>query len=151
VGGLPALQEALAAEPDQPATDALLDVYNDLAAAVRGREGESLAELNDRLCGIFEEFRLDQVEPGVVGILPVLKPDVLDRYADLTPLALDDEGAKLARYLPPSSPTIVFTRAPQAPGKPVDLSEEDQTPWCMGPFATGPLVLARLQRFELRL
>jgi hypothetical protein len=44
----------LASEPDQPTTAALLDVYNNLAAAVRGHDGESLADLNDRLRSVFQ-------------------------------------------------------------------------------------------------
>lgn len=50
----------MAAEPDQPPVDSMLDVYNDLVRAVRGGEGDEVRDLNDRLRGVFEEFGLDK-------------------------------------------------------------------------------------------
>lgn len=63
--------EALRREPaaqDDP-VDAALDLYDDLRRNVRGGDG-SLADLNERLRAEFEEFRLDRVDEGVVGVLP---------------------------------------------------------------------------------
>lgn len=53
----------------------MLDVYNAIAHAVRAGASEGgVAELNERLRAVFEEFRLDRVDAGVVGVLPVLRP-----------------------------------------------------------------------------
>ena len=39
-----------------------------------------VAELNERLRAVFEEFRLDRVYAGIVGVLPVLRRDFIERY-----------------------------------------------------------------------
>ena len=74
------LEAALAAEPEQPNTDALLDAWNDLARAVRG-DGGSLGDLNERLRAKFEEFRLDRMDYGTVGVLPMLHREAVDPAA----------------------------------------------------------------------
>jgi hypothetical protein len=72
---------------EQPADDAMLDAYNELAASVRGAEGggDSLEEVNRRLKAQFEEFRLDQHDGDSVLVMPVLRkmpaPDVGNLYA----------------------------------------------------------------------
>lgn len=74
-------------EMKQPTDDAMLDAYNSLAAAVRGGEdaGDEVQEINERLKGQFEEFRLDQQDAENVSVLPVLRkqpaPDVAALYA----------------------------------------------------------------------
>jgi DNA invertase Pin-like site-specific DNA recombinase len=74
---------ALAALEDEPTpTDAALDLYNELAAAIRSG-GDSLGELNERLRGKFEEFRLDQVDDETVGVQPVLRVREMDADAAL--------------------------------------------------------------------
>jgi site-specific DNA recombinase len=107
-----ALQEQLAIEPTRPPVDAMLDIYNDLARAVRGGAGESLAELNDRLRAIFEEFRLDCVDTGVVGVLPVLRADVIARYQNVAPMMADYDGAIPTPSLPDSSPIVLWATDP---------------------------------------
>ena len=37
---------------------------------------------HDRLRRTLHEFRLDEVAAGTVGVLAVVRPDMLDRYAD---------------------------------------------------------------------
>jgi hypothetical protein len=39
-------------------------------------------DLHDRLRAVFEEFRLDRVDTGVVGVLPILRRDFIDRYRE---------------------------------------------------------------------
>jgi DNA invertase Pin-like site-specific DNA recombinase len=63
--------DALENEPTP--TDAALDLYSELANAVRSG-GRSIRELNERLREQFEEFRLDQPDPDSVSVQPVLKP-----------------------------------------------------------------------------
>ena len=58
----------------------MLDVYNQLAAAVRSHDNDSVADLNERLRTVFKEVRIDTVDKNTVGLLPVLRDDVLDRY-----------------------------------------------------------------------
>ena len=68
------LQATLDAEPEPPSIDALLDFYNALASAIRGGDGQaSMAELNQRLRASFEEFRLDTMPDGTIGVLPFLR------------------------------------------------------------------------------
>jgi DNA invertase Pin-like site-specific DNA recombinase len=110
------LQEALAAEPIEPPTDSMLDVYNDLARAVRGSGDGTVAELNDRLRAVFAEFRMDEVEPGVIGVLPVLRPELVDRYADRLPLLVGPNGDKAGDLLPPTSPAAIFASEPSDSG-----------------------------------
>lgn len=115
-----ALQEQLAAEPKQPPADALLDVYNGLAASVRG-DG-SVAEVNERLRASFREFRMKWVEPGVVGILPVLQSEVVARYTDVTPTAFGPDG-ETAMDLPTGSPIALFAEPPVKPVE-IDFASE---------------------------
>ncbi|HVS29575.1 MAG TPA: hypothetical protein VHE14_08475 [Solirubrobacteraceae bacterium] len=85
-----------------------LDVYNALARAIRGNGSGGIGELNDRLRSVFEQFRLGEVEKGVVGVLPVLRSDVIERYADSPPVMLGPDGTKPANQLPDANPLVLF-------------------------------------------
>jgi hypothetical protein len=120
------LREALAAEPDDPPTDAMLDIYNTMARAVRGGgKDESIADLNDRLRAVFEEFRLERVDAGVVGVLPILRRDFIDRYRE------SGRGSVMADYeqvlrttnLPETSPAVLWATEPP-PVKPLRVPSE---------------------------
>ncbi|MGH2780070.1 MAG: zinc ribbon domain-containing protein [Thermoleophilaceae bacterium] len=120
------LQQTLAAEPQEPPTDAMLDVYNAIASAVRGGDSQGgVAELNERLRAVFEEFRLDRVDADVVGVLPVLRPDVIERYraSDSAPVMADYEDAIPTTNLPDSSPTVLWATEPP-PAKPLAVPSE---------------------------
>lgn len=98
----------------------MLDVYNAIAHAVRAGASEGgVAELNERLRAVFEEFRLDRVDAGVVGVLPVLRRDFIARYRDngMAPVMTDYEDAIPTPNLPDSSPTVLWatTRHPVKP------------------------------------
>ena len=49
----------------------MLDAFSALRDPLRG--GGDVSELNERLRAKFAEFRLDQVEDGVVSVVPVLR------------------------------------------------------------------------------
>jgi DNA invertase Pin-like site-specific DNA recombinase len=120
------LREALAAEPDEPPTDAMLDIYNAMARAVRGGgTDESVADLNDRLRAVFEEFRLDRVDTGVVGVLPILRRDFIDRYRESGrgSVMADYEDAIPTTNLPEASPTVLWATEPP-PVKPLRVPSE---------------------------
>jgi hypothetical protein len=118
------LQQTLATEPEEPPTDAMLDVYNAIANAVRGGDSQAgVAELNERLRAVFEEFRLDRVDAGVVGVLPVLRRDFIERYRDTAPVMADYEDAIPTDNLPDSSPTVLWATEPP-PVKPLAVPSE---------------------------
>ena len=87
----------------------MLDVYNQLAAAVRSHDNDSVADLNERLRTVFKEVRIDTVDKNTVGLLPVLRDDVLDRYGDLVPVMADEAGATPSLVVPPTSPAVLWT------------------------------------------
>jgi DNA invertase Pin-like site-specific DNA recombinase len=64
--------------------DTALDTYNELRDALRGAGGRGLGELNERLREEFEEFRLDTMDNGVIGVLPVLRKREFDWFASYT-------------------------------------------------------------------
>jgi hypothetical protein len=103
------LQTQLAAEPADPSVDAMLDVYNQLAAAVRSHDNDSVADLNERLRTVFKEVRIDIVDENTVGLLPVLRDDVLDRYENLIPVMADETGATPSLAVTPTSPVVLWT------------------------------------------
>lgn len=103
------LQTQLAAEPADPSVDAMLDVYNQLAAAVRSHDNDSVADLNERLRTVFKEVRIDTVDENTVGLLPVLRDDVLDRYENLIPVMADETGVTPSFAVPPTSPAVLWT------------------------------------------
>ena len=119
------LRQALA-DSDEPPTDAMLDVYNVMARAVRGGgKDESVADLNDRLRAVFEEFRLDRVDVGVVGVLPILRRDFIDRYRESGrgSVMADYEHAIPTNNLPDASPTVLWATEPP-PVKPLRVPAE---------------------------
>jgi hypothetical protein len=82
---------------------------NNLAAAVRGGEGEGIRDLNDRLGGVFQEFGLDEVATGVIGIIPILRDDVIERYGDSIPVMVGPDGMKPPpSQVPDDVPLILF-------------------------------------------
>jgi hypothetical protein len=87
----------------------MLDVYNQLAAAVRSHDNDSVADLNERLRTVFKEVRIDAVDKNTVGLLPILRDDVLDRYRDLVPVMADETGARPSLAVPPTSPAVLWT------------------------------------------
>ena len=111
-----ALQAALATQREEPPTDAMLDVYNAIAQAVRGAGGDeqAVSELNERLRAVFDEFRVDQVDTGVVGVLPVLRSDFIEQYRDTgsATVMTDYENAIPTSNLPESSPAVLWATDP---------------------------------------
>ena len=71
-----ACRQQLAALDDQPHNVAL-DTVNAVKKALSEEGGTR--KLNERLRATFQEFRIDQIEDGTIGILPVLQPQVIDR------------------------------------------------------------------------
>ncbi len=71
------LEVEVKAEPVESDTDAMLDFWNDLRDDLH-HGGKSLGDLNERLRAKFEEFRIDQMEDGVIGVQPVLKARPFD-------------------------------------------------------------------------
>src|SRR5919108_3171879 len=86
---LTAAEQALEEVPTDAPVDAMLDFYNELSAAVRGRlsGADTLARVNDALRDIFQAFVLDP-PPHPLGegtfIVPILPPagDTLDEVAE---------------------------------------------------------------------
>ena len=71
---LQAARDALAAVPDAAPADEMLDFYNGLSAAVRGRldeAGDAMKRVHEALSDIFTAFVLDTVDEGVT-IVPLL-------------------------------------------------------------------------------
>ncbi len=109
------LQEALAAIPAEPPTDAMLDVFNGLARAVQaGDHSDNLADLNERLRAVFSEFRLDAIDEDVAGVMPVLREDAIARHwaSGATPAMFDNDGAMPIDTLPECIPAIVWATTP---------------------------------------
>jgi hypothetical protein len=93
----------------------MLDIYNVMARAVRGGgKDESVADLNDRLRAVFGEFRLDRVDVGVVGVLPILRRDFIDRYRESGrgSVMADYEDAIPTSNLTDASPTVLWATEP---------------------------------------
>jgi DNA invertase Pin-like site-specific DNA recombinase len=73
-----AAEGALVRVPDQAPDDEILDLHAALADIVRGGDA---ADLNDRLRQVFDRFEVDTMPDGTVVALPVLREDVVERYA----------------------------------------------------------------------
>jgi hypothetical protein len=88
----------------------MLDTYTSIARAVRqGDADDSVAQLNDRLRAVFEEFRIDHVDTEVVGVLPVLRGDLIARYreAGSAPVMTDYQDAIPTANLSDSRPAVL--------------------------------------------
>jgi hypothetical protein len=83
-----------------------------------------VADLNARLHSVFEEFWLDTLHDGALGILPVLRADVTERYAEDMdyPLARGPAGAKPVD-LPERSPVAIFTNGSRPPVLPIEVDK----------------------------
>jgi len=105
--------QAALRELDEPATDAMLDIYSKLRESIRGAaddNSDGLGTLNDRLRTIFKEFRLDKVDQDVVGILPILRPDVTERYgSDRTTMLSGEHAIQSEQSAPADMPVALFT------------------------------------------
>ncbi len=78
-------RRAAVKEVEGPSDDSLLAACNELSRAMRGEgEGDSLADLNARLRDHFEEFRLDSLDDGTVGVMPVLRSVAVPSGSDVT-------------------------------------------------------------------
>jgi hypothetical protein len=75
---LDAAFSALKDVPTDAPADAMLDFYNELSAAVRGRldGANTIARVNDALRDVFQIFYLDSRDERVL-IIPVLRSDVI--------------------------------------------------------------------------
>jgi hypothetical protein len=106
--------------PAGPPTDEVLDLHSKLASIVRGGDA---ADLNDRLRLVFDRFEIETLPDGKVLVLPFLREDLVDRYADpdgyLRVLTSQGESYPSMQRMPPSAgPLIVLdelaTTAPSA-------------------------------------
>lgn len=113
-----ATQHAAITALDEPATDAMLDIYSRLRDSIRGAADDrsnGFGTLNDRLCAIFKEFRLDQVDRYVVGILPVLRADVVERYGSQhTTMVGDDQVVTDDEATSVAAPVALFASGENA-------------------------------------
>jgi site-specific DNA recombinase len=116
---LEATQRALDEVPDQAPADAMLDFYNELSAAVRGRlaGANTIGRVNGALRDIFDAFILEP-PPHVLGdegifVIPVLRKDGyefdqwLERIGDLGDCIGEDEPT-------PITPPLRTLQAPSA-------------------------------------
>jgi len=116
-----AAQDALAAVPHDAEADAMLDFYNALGAAVRGRmEGaDSLAKVNRALRDLFRMFVLSSTAEGV-AILPVLGDEAVIRARQAAGHAvypeLEDVATGEERIVPPLRPIHPAENAANAHG-----------------------------------
>jgi DNA invertase Pin-like site-specific DNA recombinase len=100
-GSVKAVEQRAAATPAGPPTDETLDLYSELARVVREGDAE---DLNDRLRLVFSAFLIETVDGGVL-VMPILRDDVVERYADPSGtlrLITDDEVAFVRA--PPDTP-----------------------------------------------
>jgi site-specific DNA recombinase len=119
------VEEAIAAHHtaitalDEPATDAMLDIYSRLRDSIRGATDDNanggFGTLNERLRAIFSEFRLDQVDDDAVGILPVLRTDVVERYgSERTTMIGDDRAVTDDEPTSSAAPVALFATGANA-------------------------------------
>jgi hypothetical protein len=103
---LAAAEDALEAIPNEAPVDAMLDFYNELTAAIRGRmEGaDTLARINDALRDLFECFYLD-TRPEGIFILPVLSKGRIEGPQTVASYAAEGEEI---------TPPLQALRAPSA-------------------------------------
>lgn len=106
---------ALAAVPDGPPTDEILDVYTELARILRDGDASTL---NERLALVFSHVEMDTMPDRTIALLPVFRNDLIERFADPSGVlrvitaagmtALDGSGA-------PPSAGLVLVGADQNP------------------------------------
>ena len=72
-------EDELSRIPDSPPTDEVLDLHSALARIVRGGDA---TDLNDRLRLVFDRFEIDTLPDGKILVLPWLREDLVERYAD---------------------------------------------------------------------
>jgi site-specific DNA recombinase len=132
-------------ELNEPATDAMLDVYSKLRDTVQGAArdpSDGLGTLNDRLRTIFQEFRLEKVDEDVVGILPILRPDVIERFgAERTTMISGDVEVTARQATSPAAPVALFAAGDDAVRPPAKalrapLSKADRGSY--GPLSVLP-------------
>jgi hypothetical protein len=78
-GSVRQAEDALTRMPEAPPTDEVLDLHAALASIVRGGDA---SDLNDRLRLVFDRFEVDTLPDGKVLVLPFLRDDLVDRFAD---------------------------------------------------------------------
>jgi hypothetical protein len=69
-------EERFDATSAQTPTDAMLDAFNAIKAAL----DEGPAPINERLRRVFKEFRLARLDDGAISVLPVLAPDAIEQH-----------------------------------------------------------------------
>ncbi len=77
------VERQLATVGDDIPTDAMLDVYSSLRAALE----DDKAPLNERLLRLFKEVRI-AVKDEAIGVLPILREDVIQLHGDAEQLRL---------------------------------------------------------------
>jgi DNA invertase Pin-like site-specific DNA recombinase len=103
-----ATDAALAAAAEEAPIDAMLDVFNVLAQAVRVGS-DDVVRLNERLRATFSEFRLDCVGADAVGVMPVLHEHVVERCREHVQIATGHSGALAIDDLVPATvPVVIF-------------------------------------------
>lgn len=109
---------AMLNELDQPTTNAMLDVYSKLRDSIRGTandEADGLGALNDRLRAVFKEFRLEKVDKEVVGTLPVLRVDAIERFGSEQTTMLGGDMTVISEHpTSPATPVALFATGQDA-------------------------------------
>ena len=113
-GSIRPIEERLAQVPTEPPTDEILDVHSELARIVRGGQPGDLRDLNERLRLIFSHVEMDTMEDGTVAVLPILRDDVVERFADPSGAlqVITAQGTSLmapTEDLPPSAGLLLVT------------------------------------------
>jgi site-specific DNA recombinase len=106
-------EDALVRAPTTPPTDEVLDLHSRLANIVRGGDA---VDLNDRLRLVFDRFEIDTLPDGKVLVLPYLREDLVDRFADpggyLRVISSRGISHAVSDAPPSAGPLIVLETAP---------------------------------------
>jgi site-specific DNA recombinase len=115
---LRAAQSALEAVPTEAPTDAMLDFYNELSQAVRGRlaGADTVARVNEALRDLFDEFR---IYPPSTNLFPgggiTIQPILREREPGPTDLVqVTEERTTWWRPTKPAEPPLRKLHAPSA-------------------------------------
>ena len=94
----------------------MLDLYSELARIVRGGDA---SDLNDRLRLVFDCFEVATLPDGKVGVMPVLRNDLVERFADPNGRLsiVTSDGGTLMANVPPSAVQLLV------------LDDEQVTTW----------------------